>query len=144
MYYSLSHISYLSHHHYIIWDSCNAISDASPLGNTKRNVILFLYSCNSKYSVYGAQTIPVLDEESKIDVNELMLLETYIALYFIILLLVVYFLLALALQTSDRHRLRRRNIWLRDNKLEHEWAYLLTIKTGTQWNAGTASKVILF
>ncbi|MPC36647.1 Polycystic kidney disease protein 1-like 1 [Portunus trituberculatus] len=97
--------------------------------------------CNSKYTVYGAQTIPVLDEESKVDVNELMLHETYIALYFIMLLLVIYFLLALAVQTSDRHRLRRRNIWLRDNKLEHEWAYLLTIKTGTQWNAGTTSKV---
>lgn len=106
-------------------------------------VLFLLFSCNSKYTVYGAQTIPVLDEESTVDVNELMLHETYIALYFIMLLLVVYFLLALAVQTSDRHRLRRRNIWLRDNKLEHEWAYLLTIKTGTQWNAGTTSKVAL-
>ena len=106
--------------------------------------LCFNYRCDSKYSVYGAQTIPVLDEASKVDVNELMLHETYIALYFIILLLVIYFLLALAVQTSDRHRLRRRNIWLRDNKLEHEWAYLLTIKTGTQWNAGTTSKVVIY
>nr|XP_053655234.1 uncharacterized protein LOC128704203 [Cherax quadricarinatus] len=98
-------------------------------------------SCKSYYSVYGAQAIPILDEESKVNVNELMLRETYLALYFMVLLLVVYFMLALALQTSDRHRLRRRNIWLRDNKPEHEWAYLLTIKTGTQWNAGTTARV---
>lgn len=118
------------------WDDepCSVVSESSSWDRT-------VCSCDSKHSVYGAQTIPVLDEESKIDVNELMLHETYIALYFIILLLVFYFLLALAVQTSDRHRLRRRNIWLRDNKLEHEWAYLLTIKTGTQWNAGTTSKV---
>ncbi|KAG7157719.1 Polycystic kidney disease 1 like 1-like, partial [Homarus americanus] len=98
-------------------------------------------SCSSIYSVYGAQSITILDEESKMDVNELMLHETYLALYFMVFLLVVYFVFALALQTSDRHRLRRRNIWLRDNKPQHEWAYLLTIKTGTQWNAGTTAKV---
>lgn len=98
-------------------------------------------SCVSPDSVYGAKVIPILDEESKINVNELMLVETYVALYFIVIVLVLYAVMALALQTSERHRLKRRNIWLRDNKPEHEWAYLLTIKTGTQWNAGTTSKV---
>lgn len=76
-------------------------------------------------------------------VNELMLCETFMALYFLVGVGITYLVLALLLHTSERHRLRRRNIWLRDNRPEHDWAYLLTIKTGTQWNAGTTSKVRL-
>lgn len=125
----------------LVWDGSQWDSEPCSVNSKLSSWDYTTCRCNSKYTVYGAQTIPVLDEESKVDVNEMMLHETYIALYFIMLLLVIYFLLALAVQTSDRHRLRRRNIWLRDNKLEHEWAYLLTIKTGTQWNAGTTSKV---
>ncbi|XP_063588724.1 LOW QUALITY PROTEIN: uncharacterized protein LOC134765858 [Penaeus indicus] len=98
-------------------------------------------SCHSTHSTYGARSVPILSEESTIAVNELMLVETFMALYFIVLVLVLYFVMALGLQTSERHRLKRRNIWLRDNDPAHEWAYLLTIKTGTQWNAGTTSKV---
>lgn len=98
-------------------------------------------SCHTTHSIYGAHTVPILSKESTVAVNDLMLVETYMALYFIVLVLVLYFVLALGLQTSERHRLKRRNIWLRDNDPGHEWAYLLTIKTGTQWNAGTTSKV---
>ncbi|KAK4293210.1 hypothetical protein Pmani_034078 [Petrolisthes manimaculis] len=98
-------------------------------------------SCQSQHTVYGAQTLPVLEEESKMAVNELMLCETFMALYFLVGVGITYMVLALLLHTSERHRLRRRNIWLRDNRPEHDWAYLLTIKTGTQWNAGTTSKV---
>ncbi|KAK7067469.1 hypothetical protein SK128_018137 [Halocaridina rubra] len=125
----------------LLWNDVMWINDNCTVEQKETSWDITTCSCTSPYSVYGAKVIPILEEESKINVNELMLVDTYVALYFIIFVLVLYAVMALALQTSERHRLKRRNIWLRDNKAEHEWAYLLTIKTGTQWNAGTTSKV---
>lgn len=85
--------------------------------------------------------LPLLPDEDTMDVNELMLKQSYGALYFLVILLLGYLAGAIALTVSAPRERNRRNIWLRDNTAEHQEAYLLTIKTGTQWQAGTTAKV---
>ncbi|CAL4064898.1 unnamed protein product, partial [Meganyctiphanes norvegica] len=93
------------------------------------------------HSVYGVATIPILTEEDNVPVNQLMIQTSYAALYFIILVIVMYIITAAFLQVTQKPRLKMRNIWLRDNTSQHDHSYLLTIKTGAQHKADTESKV---
>ena len=84
---------------------------------------------------------PLLADEDKLAINQLMVISTFVALYFMLFLLLVYLVLALILFRDDSTPLVRRNIWLEDNQSTHSFAYLLTITTGTQNNAHTQSNV---
>lgn len=97
--------------------------------------------CSSTSTIYGALTTPLLTKENTMAVNELMLFASFVALYFIIFLLIIYFLIVLLLFKRERTPTRRQHLWLRDDDASHTFAYLLTINTGAQRNAGTASKV---
>ena len=84
----------------------------------------------------------MLSEGSKMNVNQMMLRTTYVALYFLYGCFFIYFIISIFIYCLKDTILKQRNVWLTDNKPDHQYAYLLTIKTGTQWNAGTLSKVI--
>ncbi|KAF2364055.1 PLAT/LH2 domain [Trinorchestia longiramus] len=97
--------------------------------------------CSSHLSTYGGVLFPILNEQDTMNVNELMLMRSYCALYFIMCVLVVYVVLAVSLTSSAGLNTNRHNIWLPDNQSSHHHSYLLTIKTGTQKHAGTSAKV---
>ena len=115
--------------------------DCSAYRTIPHYVLCLFDRCSSQFTVYGAEVEPLLTEKDTISVNELMLKPSYDALYFIVILLTMYVLLAVILvATSGPHR-NKRNIWLSDNSPGHQFAYLLTIKTGNQRHAGTTAKV---
>ena len=110
--------------------------------NSKSDLFNFLfYRCESEHTIYGGSSLPVLREESKMNVNQWMLKKSFVVLFFLAVCTLLYVASVAVVHTSQRARLQRRNIWLRDNKPHHPFAYLLTIKTGTQHNSGTMSKV---
>jgi len=87
---------------------------------------------------------PILEVKDIITVNELMLQRTYGAVILTVVSLVVYLILVVVvLVTTKQTTKNRRNLWLKDNSASHDYAYLLTIKTGTQKHAGTGAKVLI-
>ena len=84
---------------------------------------------------------PLLADEDKLAINQLMVISTFVALYFMLFLLLVYLVLAPVLYRKDATPLERRNVWLSENDSSHGFAYLLTITTGTQNHAHTRSNV---